>query len=212
MKGWRREAGYYHAWKKFVTVCRSLTADGFDFQVTLKSDGRDIIQIHIEGTAGRAAKHQETHRRVLAMPAKVSPEKCAKMAAESLRAAVPLPSGRPSRYWDAERRRNNRRIGRLIAKAKARGESILDWNVIHPMSGAPGLTYPISRLIEETRRKAWWKDDTPETSLAETRAARLEALAEYQYWREMEILSGQRQHFKPGLNAETDTSDDEVAA
>ena len=36
--------------------------------------------------------------------------------------------------------------------------------------------------------------------------------AEAEYWREMELLSGQRQHYKPGLTDENRTSDDEVAA
>jgi hypothetical protein len=38
--------------------------------------------------------------------------------------------------------------------------------------------------------------------------------AELEYWRELELLSGQRQHFKPGLTDETATTDDgvEVAA
>ena len=51
-----------------------------------------------------------------------------------------------------------------------------------------------------------------------TRYAELEAMAEEQlraelyYWREMELLSGQRQHFKPGLTDETAWADDEVAA
>ena len=36
--------------------------------------------------------------------------------------------------------------------------------------------------------------------------------AEAEYWRELETISGQRQHFKPGLTDETRTSDDEVAA
>jgi hypothetical protein len=36
--------------------------------------------------------------------------------------------------------------------------------------------------------------------------------AEAEYWRELESISGQRQHFKPGLTDETRTSDDEVAA
>jgi hypothetical protein len=36
--------------------------------------------------------------------------------------------------------------------------------------------------------------------------------AEAEYWRELESISGQRQHFKPGLSGETRTSDDEVAA
>lgn len=51
-----------------------------------------------------------------------------------------------------------------------------------------------------------------------TRFAELSAMAEEQlraeleFWREMELLSGQRQHFKPGLTDETAWADDEVAA
>jgi hypothetical protein len=36
--------------------------------------------------------------------------------------------------------------------------------------------------------------------------------AEVAFWRELELLSGQRQHFKPGLRDETAWADDEVAA
>ncbi|MCU1338931.1 MAG: hypothetical protein JWO19_4512 [Bryobacterales bacterium] len=36
--------------------------------------------------------------------------------------------------------------------------------------------------------------------------------AEVEFWRELELLSGQRQHFKPGLRDETAWPDDEVAA
>lgn len=36
--------------------------------------------------------------------------------------------------------------------------------------------------------------------------------AELEYWRELELISGQRQHFKPGLTDETAYQDDEVAA
>src|SRR5215469_5482359 len=36
--------------------------------------------------------------------------------------------------------------------------------------------------------------------------------AELEYWRELELLSGQRQHFKPGLTAGTAYANDEVAA
>jgi hypothetical protein len=36
--------------------------------------------------------------------------------------------------------------------------------------------------------------------------------AELEYWRELELLSGQRQHFKPGLTDQTACADDEVAA
>jgi hypothetical protein len=37
-------------------------------------------------------------------------------------------------------------------------------------------------------------------------------LAELEYWRELELICGQRQHFKPGLTDETAYLDDEVAA
>jgi len=36
--------------------------------------------------------------------------------------------------------------------------------------------------------------------------------AEVEYWRELELLSGQREHFKPGRTDETAYLDDEVAA
>jgi hypothetical protein len=36
--------------------------------------------------------------------------------------------------------------------------------------------------------------------------------AEAEYWRELELISGQRQHFKPGRTDETANLDDEVAA
>ena len=36
--------------------------------------------------------------------------------------------------------------------------------------------------------------------------------AELEYWHELELLSGQRVHFKPGLTDETAYQDDEVAA
>jgi hypothetical protein len=39
-----------------------------------------------------------------------------------------------------------------------------------------------------------------------------ELRAEVEFWREMELLSGQRQHFKPGRTDETANLDDEVAA
>jgi hypothetical protein len=59
------------------------------------------------------------------------------------------------------------------------------------------------------------------TSYWRTRPARFEELstmagehlrAELEYWREMEALSGQREHFKPGRTDETAFADDEVAA
>jgi hypothetical protein len=59
------------------------------------------------------------------------------------------------------------------------------------------------------------------TSYWRTRHVRYEELsgmaeehlrAELEYWRELEALSGQREHFKPGRTDETANADDEVAA
>ena len=59
------------------------------------------------------------------------------------------------------------------------------------------------------------------TSYWRTRHARYEELsamaeehlrAELDYWRELELLSHQREHFKPGRTDETAHADDEVAA
>jgi hypothetical protein len=36
--------------------------------------------------------------------------------------------------------------------------------------------------------------------------------AELEYWRELELLSGQREYFRPGRTDETAYFDDEVAA
>jgi hypothetical protein len=36
--------------------------------------------------------------------------------------------------------------------------------------------------------------------------------AEAEYWRELELITGQREHFKPGRTDETARADDEVAA
>ena len=55
-------------------------------------------------------------------------------------------------------------------------------------------------------------------ALEAARFAELSAMAEEQlraeleYWRELELLSGQRQHFKPGLTDAAVWEDDEVAA
>ena len=45
-----------------------------------------------------------------------------------------------------------------------------------------------------------------------TKMAEEHLRAEQEYWRELELLSGQREHFKPGRTDETAHADDEVAA
>ena len=85
---------------------------------------------------------------------------------------------------------------------------------------------PAQRCKERAQEAAWFlpefrekrKDGTAYWRKHAARYAELSAMAEehlraeWEYWQEMELLSGQRQHFKPGLTDETRTSDDEVKA
>jgi len=93
-----------------------------------------------------------------------------------------------------------------------------------------GLTLPQPILPKRCRDRAmeaeWFlpensdrrKDGTAYWNPHQARYQELSAMAEEfiwadaEVWRELEFLSGQRQHFKPGLTDETRTSDDEVAA
>jgi len=85
---------------------------------------------------------------------------------------------------------------------------------------------PVQRCRERAQEAAWFlpgfrdkrKDGTAYWSRHTARYQELSGMAEehlraeYEFWQEMELLSGQRQHYKPGLSDETATADDEVAA
>ena len=85
---------------------------------------------------------------------------------------------------------------------------------------------PAQRRRDRAQEAAWFlpenqarrKDGTAYWNRHQGRYQELSALAEehlraeYEYWQEVELLSGQRQHFKPGLSDETRSYDDEVAA
>jgi hypothetical protein len=73
----------------------------------------------------------------------------------------------------------------LTATADERGEK--SENATRALKAALGLADSDKRNIEQLR-------------------------AELEYWRELEFISGQRQHFKPGLTDEMSHQDDEVAA
>ena len=70
-------------------------------------------------------------------------------------------------------------------------------------------------LPENLQRR---KDGTAYWSRHEARYQELSAMpeeqvrADWEYWRELESLSGQREHFKPGRTDESAHADDEVAA
>jgi hypothetical protein len=82
------------------------------------------------------------------------------------------------------------------------------------------------RCRERALEAAWFLPENHERRNANTthwrtrpgRYAELNAMAEehlraeVEYWRELELLSGQREHFKPGRTDETAYLDDEVAA
>jgi hypothetical protein len=85
---------------------------------------------------------------------------------------------------------------------------------------------PVQRCQERALEAAWFLPENRErrnanTTHWRTRAGRYSELnamaeehlrAELEYWRELELLSGQREHFKPGRTDETAYLDDEVAA
>jgi hypothetical protein len=85
---------------------------------------------------------------------------------------------------------------------------------------------PAQRCREHAQEAAWFLPENRErrnsnTTHWRTRKGRYTELnamaeehlrAELEYWRELELLSGQREHFKPGRTDETANLDDEVAA
>jgi hypothetical protein len=85
---------------------------------------------------------------------------------------------------------------------------------------------PAQRCRERATEVEWFlpenrerlRDGTAYWARHQTRYRELSAMAEehlraeLEYWRELELLSGLRQHFKPGLKADTANADDEVAA
>lgn len=212
--GWRHaqaEKKRKAQWSRFTDTCRALAKDGFDYAVAIeRTTDRitgDRITLKITGTAGKAEVTRKPMRRAFSLPAKVSPDRCGKMAAEArvlaLRGGM-VPSRRRMAAWeyDAGKRAEDQRVGHLIARAKARGES-----VVHdgPFSWSVGAT------ITERKRRQYAYAHLAHVE-TDTRAERLSALADYKYWRELEALSGQRQQFKPGLTDENFYADDEIAA
>ena len=85
---------------------------------------------------------------------------------------------------------------------------------------------PAQRCRERAQEVEWFLPENAErrdgaTTYWQRHAARYQELAamaeehlraELAYWRELELLSGQRQHLKPGLTDETAYADDEVQA
>ena len=85
---------------------------------------------------------------------------------------------------------------------------------------------PVQRCRDRATEVEWFlpenrerrKDGTAYWRRHQARYQELAAMAEeflraeLEYWRELELLSGQRQHFKPGLTDQTACADDEVAA
>jgi hypothetical protein len=90
----------------------------------------------------------------------------------------------------------------------------------------PPPPVPAARCRERALEAAWFLPEFREkrkdgTAYWRTHQARFRELsgmveehvrAEHEYWRELEALSGQREHFKPGRTDETARADDEVAA
>ena len=92
------------------------------------------------------------------------------------------------------------------------------------MACDPAAPVPAQRCRERALEVEWFLPENRGrrnngTSYWRARQARYDALAamagehlraELDYWRELELLSGQREHFKPGRTDETAYVDDEV--
>ena len=186
--------------------------------VNLAEDGRkhSVVAAHyaeITATGGsprRRAVHVKWHA-----PGPIKPERAAKEAevARPLAIRSGLIPGRHSHfmgYWYdcwLKERAKDRQTGRLIARAMARGEATVTFSDLGPAQ------FAISGLLKEAERKREYRQDADaglqpfSVGLPE----RLAAYRDYLYWRELEALAGQREHFKPGLSDDTRTSDDEIA-
>ena len=197
------------AFSRFVRLCKSLAADGFEYSVELKRGGGRCglnVAAVVTGTAGAAIKRKAVKRAAIAIPAKVSPVKVAKGLAESkaraLYGSIVVPRHRmPSWCYNGHQRLEDRRVGRLIARAKARGESTYSDDYCAAWSVS-------ATIAEKLRARNAYMGTAPDPR--EIREARLIALAEYKYWREMELLTGQRDKTRPG--ADLESADDELAA
>jgi hypothetical protein len=98
----------------------------------------------------------------------------------------------------------------------------------HPVARSFSVPPPIpaQRCRDRTLEAEWFLPENPDrrkngTDYWRKHQARYQELsqmaeeyvrADMEYWRELELLSGQRQHHKPGLTDETRYGDDEVAA
>jgi len=103
--------------------------------------------------------------------------------------------------------------------AKPRGESFPHRVILPP-------PIPVQRCRERALEVEWFLPENAgrrntNTSFWRRRQSRYQELsqmaedhlrAELEYWRELELLSGQREHFKPGRTDQTANADDEVAA
>ena len=213
MMVWREDRALAEPWHRFVRLCKSLAADGFDYAVSIKPVG-DQIWLEITGTAGPAARKRKPAHRVAVVPAKVTPARIAKEKAEALRLALPPAiHARPSWHWDRYRiggprnRAEDKRIGRVIARAIALKQTEVLANTVYPDSFGENTTFSLPYLIGQRQKHAAfteYQEPTPQ----ETRQARLAYLAEYKYWQELEAISGQRDKLRPGVADTLDAADE----
>jgi hypothetical protein len=197
-----------------MRTCEALDKDGFTFAITVSSNERADIILTIAGHAERAVPaKRKPMKRARTMVAKVTPDKCRKMAAEAKRSALygsMVPKRSIMRSWDygVRQRADDRAVGHLVARAMARGESRVDLTPVFGFSMATSPQYAIAERKRKPFTMAYHAGTQPDAN--DVRDARLLALADYQYWRELEALSGERQQWKPGLTEETFYADQEI--
>jgi hypothetical protein len=152
---WESEKRTARRWHVFAETCRSLSADGLDYTVSLSLVGSDPhILITASGTAQAKRKSTAHAKRGIVPPLKA--ETCAVRAQEA--------------EWFLPENRGRRNANTTHWRTRA------------------GRYAELSAMAEDQLR------------------------ADLAFWRELELLSAQRQHFKPGRTDETANADDEVAA
>jgi hypothetical protein len=201
------------AWSKLVAICRSLAAEGAEYTAAILPNG----WVAVTAQGGKPPKRKRPGKpRVI--PAPVSDGRIQKQAEQAKRAAIRPGLLRPdkprwARYSDygyqLRTKQDDRRIGRIVARAIARGEHAISAETLHAGDQWYHVFGPQSvQSVIKGRQQTKYDHNTHEPSVEDRKAA----LAEYQYWRELEALSGQRERWKPGLTDETMYADDEVAA
>lgn len=238
--GWQRKRDK-SPWSLVTSTCRSLAADGLEYCVQLfLTDAVPYVLIDAYGKAKPKKKRTTSNVRYMSAvltdkQCQKAADESEKQVAQIrkrmlgnltlrlyarewryLRHSDPVKSagfGKLLGAWLACRLRRVASTAILPSDYKEL-EALLGWSVRRaskiPERNRPvGIKqYVLDELLHVRKHGKFDADDTPSPfPFAEYQTA----LLDVEYWREMERLSGQRDHYKPGLSSDNLYQDDEVA-